>query len=285
MNRRCSTGYAVSIAAALLGVGLISASAKSADLAGAYDITVKCSLGNGYGKLKITSAGGNSYRIIGQSRGGTYSGSIRGGQFSMQFSGSGNLAIFTASNIQPGKISGNMTQKSSFGGSCAWIAARTSSPTEEPKKSGSKSNSKPAPKVFFETEEGQQILKSAKSNEAAARALLKSYNCSNLRKIDTLIAKAAVDYKRVGYSEKSAEMNRLGEKISGEGGALDKCQPPRVNKVPGKPKVGTLTRSEKEKMKQACLKGTSTLAEMRANGLDEKPLLKKLIAMGCAKKH
>ena len=109
-----------------LALGLCSSSPALAasDFSGEYDIIVKCGLGNGYGKLKVVSAGGDKYSIQGSSRGGVYSGSISGRSVRMQFVGSGNEANFSGTVNGPGVFAGELTQKSSFGGNCSWTATR-----------------------------------------------------------------------------------------------------------------------------------------------------------------
>ena len=117
-----------------------SDAAFSQDYSGEYKIVVKCAGGNGFGKLDIQKVGAQAFSIVGSSKGGKYSGSIEGGQFSMNFVGSGNEAKFTATSLVPGAIEGFLTQKSSFGGDCQWVATRDDSNAiaEAPKRAKSK---------------------------------------------------------------------------------------------------------------------------------------------------
>lgn len=95
------------------------------DMSGHYNITVQCVLGNGYGELDIIGSG-RTFKIVGSSRGGTYSGTVNNNRVSMKFIGSGNEAEFYGSVKGAGELAGSMTQKASFGGACSWNATRTS---------------------------------------------------------------------------------------------------------------------------------------------------------------
>jgi hypothetical protein len=184
-------------------------------------------------------------------------------------------------------MSGNWTTGS---GSCTFAGNRVAGGKviKDQKSAAAKSNSQRDEQnddqVQFIRARNAALLKQAAIWEREAKMILKSANCGNIRRADILIAKASGNYKLAGNLTKNAELNRLGEKISGEGGARDRCNAMAKNKNKNKIQNGLspkYTKAQSDALKAACKNIILEIADRQANGLSKAEARRQLKASGC----
>lgn len=207
---------------------LLSQTAQAADAGGTWTLTLQCDYWNLWKTttLVIPSGATGSFTATGKPLG-SVSGQVRGNSISF------NSWNFKAEgNFYGSKMAGTWRTGSGY---CTWTGIRTgdSQAATAPKQKGASG------KGASNEQDAQRALwkKRAEQYEREAKAILKNPDCSTLKRADYLIARASLDYKHLGNLKKNAELNAIGERISGEGGALDKCKAAK-NRKPKRPPSG-----------------------------------------------
>jgi len=251
--------------AALIAYCSLVCATVSSNAATKWTVTDKCSWGTDRGTITVSDSGA----IKGRMSNGSLTGSISGSSVQMQFKNWLNKATMIGRKTGS-RMSGTYTQSLSSE-TCTWTAVLTGPGADDPPASQDSAKS--------------SALAAGKEYERQARQLMRSANCDNIKEIDYLIARASVSYKRAGDLKKNEQLNRIGEKISGEGGVRDRCAAKRKKNVgaSSKPKLpaSNLTKDQNKALRDACRHIILEIADRQSKGLSKAEATKQLKASGC----
>ena len=251
--------------------------ARAADVTGSWKITSTCSYGSYSGKLSIDNSG----NITGGYFNGRITGTVRGSSVSMTFQNFLNRSQMVG-RVSGSSMSGTYTQ-SLNSEVCRWVATKVSGPAR-------------ARTVVPDLGSPYQVSEAdEKAGSAAAEAkirkaqmLLKDRrNCQSLKDAAELIDDASVTYKRIGNRQKNQQLNRISEKITGEGGSYDKCMAQKYgggkkySKAATPDKTKKLSAEDAKNLDAWCTKGILTMADMKKAGMDYTSLWEDLRRKGC----